>query len=775
MIGPLGTLLQAVLTDAYEVQSELPRGGMSQVFVAEDRALGRLIVIKVLDPELAATVSIDRFKREVALTARLQHPHIVPIFTAGEVDGLPFYTMPFVAGDSLRSRIDRDGALPIADVLSVLRDVALALECAHGQNIIHRDIKPDNVLLAGRSAIVMDFGIAKAVTNSAKHNTELTGLGTTLGTPAYMAPEQAAADPTIDHRADLYSLGVMAYEMLAGETPFGKRSAVALIAAHVTEEPTAITTLRSGIPSGLVRVVARCLAKDPDARPQSAAEVLELLSGAGFAADGSDAVAIAAPEERKHSLGVLAFRNLSSGSENDYLSEGITEEILNALARIPELRVAARTSSFAFKGMDVDIKEIARKLRVGHLLEGSVRQSGTRLRVTAQLSKAADGFQMWSERYDRELHDVFELQDEIAARISEALKIALVDATGGPAAPPARRVSANMKAYELYLKARYYLSQRVDGMHKAMDLYRQALDLDPDFALAHAGVAEGYFLLTLYNAVAAHDGAPKAREAARRALELEPNLPEALIVLSNVTLWYDWDRDATIKLIDRALQLKPSDPLAHSCLAYYLATTGRLNEAVVRATYAAELDPLGSFAQSNRAIVNYLARHFAETVAACDTILELAPNYSEAYRWRALSQFHLAQWQEAFASIEAAVRLSQRHHWPLANQAAMLARAKKPEPARAILAELKERSRTEPIPELAFATIYFGLGELDSFFAHLDAAIDAREVWVILMDVEPGFAALREHPRFRTAMDRIVPHHGFTMSPLPQTRSLPAP
>jgi serine/threonine-protein kinase len=769
--------LQDALGGAFVIESELARGGMSHVFVAEEVALRRRIVVKVLDPDLAASVNVERFKREVALTARLQHPHIVPIFSTGEAHGLPFYTMPMVGGDSLRTRLDRDGALPVHEAVSILRDIALALECAHAHNVVHRDIKPDNVLIAGRSAIVSDFGVAKAVSDSSKagsrHSvtqggarssrnvsgeiTTLTSLGMTLGTPAYMAPEQGAADPAIDFRADLYSLGVVAYEMLVGRTPFGNRSAMALIAANIMEEPTPIDSLRQGIPPALTTLVMHCLEKDPAKRIQSATELLNRLATVGAAMGGSDAIVRAVAEDDTRSVAVLAFRNLSGSAENEYLSDGITEEILNVLARVPELRVAARSSSFAFKGRDVDIKEIARQLGVRSVLEGSVRQSGTRLRVTAQLSNATNGFQMWSERYDRELSDVFAIQEEIAASIAASLKVALFDASGEHLVTPARRPSTDVEAYELYLKGRHSLNHRVDGVWKAMDFYRRALDRDPRFALAHAGVAEGYVLLTLHSAVPPHEGAPKARAAAERALALEPNLPEALIVLSNASLWYDWDREETIRLIERALHLKPSDPQAHTCYAYYLASLGRHDEAVERARYAMELDPLSIVARSNVAIINYLAGRFADAIATSEGIAEMSAQSVDAFRWRAMSQFQLGLREEAFASIQEAVRVSRRHHWPLANQAAMLARLRRPDEARAILAELEARSATESIPPLALALVHYALGELDAFFTLLDKSIEARDVWLIMLGVEPGFAAVREHPRFRAALARIVP------------------
>ncbi len=754
MIDPLRERLRGELGREFAIESELPRGGMSHVFVAEEIALGRRVVIKVLDPDLAAGVSAERFKREVALTARLQHPHIVPIYAAGEVNGLPYYTMPFVLGDSLRTRLARDGALPVTQTMSILRDVALALECAHEHNVVHRDIKPDNILLSGRSAIVTDFGVAKAFTVSTKPGTTLTSFGMTLGTPAYMAPEQGAADPTVDHRADLYALGVVAYEMLTGKTPFAGRPAMAMIAAHVTEEPAPIDAVRTGLPPALSQLVMQLLVKDPDGRPQSASELLAALSSIGSKIDDQGQLLTDASEIR--SVAVLPFRNLSREESLEYLSDGITEEILNALARLPSLRVAARSSSFAFKNLDVDVKDIARKLRVGNVLEGSVRQMGNHIRITAQLSNAADGFQKWSERYDRDLADLFDIQEDIASKIAASLQVALFDKKARISSS-VRRTSADIEAYELYLKGRHHLDRRIEGMERAMAFYQRALERDPKFALAHTGVAEVHFLLTMYDAVVPRIGVPKARMAALRALALDPNLAEALIVLSNASLWYDWNHAETLRLIERAMQLKRSDPLVHSAHAFYFASLGRHDEAIERATYASELDPLGVLASGNRAIISYLASRFDDAVAYCESTLDNDSNDSEAYRWRALSLFQLGRRDEAFQSIASSVDQSQRHYWPLANQAAMLARAGNEREAREILEELEKRAVSEPVPPLALASVHYGLGNLDAFFAMLDASIAARDLWLIQLNVDPGFAAVRSDPRFKGAVARIVP------------------
>ncbi|MEO8624939.1 MAG: tetratricopeptide repeat protein, partial [bacterium] len=538
------------------------------------------------------------------------------------------------------------------------------------------------------------------------------------------------------------------------KTPFAGRPAMAMIAAHVTEEPKPIDALRTGIPPALSQVVMQLLAKDPAGRPQSAAELLAALSDIGTKIDDKGQLLADASEIR--SVAVLPFRNMSREEGGEYLSDGITEEILNALARLPSLRVAARSSSFAFKNMDVDVKDIARKLRVGNVLEGSVRQVGSHIRVTAQLSNAADGFQMWSERYDRDLADLFDIQEDIALKIAASLQVALFD-TGVRITSPPRRSSADIEAYELYLKGRHRLDRRIEGMRSAEEFYQRALERDPKFALAHTGMAEVHFLYAMYDAVVPRVGVPKARMAALRALALDPNLAEALIVLSNASLWYDWNHAETLRLIERAMRIKRSDPLVHSVLAFYLSSLGRHDEAIERATYASELDPLGVLASGNRAITSYLASRFEDAVTYCESTLDNDSDDSEAYRWRALSLFQLGRRDEAFASIMSAVDQSQRHYWPLANQAAMLARAGRQSDALEILGELERRSVDEPIPPLALASVHYGLGNLDAFFAMLDRSIAARDLWLIQLNVDPGFAAVRGDPRFKAAVARIVP------------------
>ena len=463
-----------MLGSMYDLKRELGGGGMARVFVAEETALARSVVIKVLPPEMANAVSADRFRREIHLAASLHHPHIVPVHSAGPARGLLYYSMPLVEGESLRQRLSRDGALPSTEVLRLLHDVADALCYAHGHSVVHRDLKPENILLSGRHAMVTDFGVAKALSAAvgpeSQQSGAFTSAGVALGTPAYMAPEQAAADPEADHRVDLYALGVVAYEALAGAHPFAGRTPQAMLAAHLTESPAPLNERRPDLPQPLAALVMRLLSKRPEDRPSSAQEALRELetltptSGsvrrpasaprrarrAWLAVGGLLAVLVlgvavlvrerqtssrpsgsttgvdtraADPAAKITSVAVLPLANVGGDTAQEYFADGMTDELTGALGRVAGLRVASRTSAYAFKGKrETDAREIGRRLNVDAILEGTLRRAGDRLRVSAQLTSTRDGLALWSGRYERRMADVFAVQDDIARSITSALE-----------------------------------------------------------------------------------------------------------------------------------------------------------------------------------------------------------------------------------------------------------------------------------------------------------------------------------------------------------------
>src|SRR5256885_9466853 len=483
---------------------------MATVYLANDRNLRRQVALKVLHPELATAVGVERFLREIGTAAGLNHPLILALHDSGEAGDLPFYTMPYVEGEeTLRRRLNRERQLSIDDAAAVTCDVAEALAYAHSRGVVHGDIRPENILFSAGRAVVADFGIARALTVARIE--PLTGIGAMIGTPAYMSPEQVAGDAALDGRSDQYSLACVLYEMLAGRPPFDGPTVQAVLARLSIELPAPIRTARPSVPDALERAVLKALAKVPADRFATISQFADAVRARDQAA---------AVESDAESIAVLPFANLSADPGFEYLSDGIAEDIINALAQLQGLRVAARTSSFAFRGHAADLAEVGAKLKVATVLEGSVRKAGNRLRVTAQLVKVSDGYHLWSERYDREMTDVFAIQDEIAKAIAGRLQVTL----GGEGMPLVMPATGNLDAYHLYLKGRYYLAQRGLVLKKALECFDQALALDENYALAYAGLADACTVLAQYGLAPPNVLRPKARAAVQRALELAPDL-----------------------------------------------------------------------------------------------------------------------------------------------------------------------------------------------------------------------------------------------------------
>ncbi|MEX1186713.1 MAG: protein kinase [Gemmatimonadaceae bacterium] len=578
--------LETALSSRYTLERELGRGGMATVFLGQDLKHDRVVALKVLHPELAAALGPDRFLREIKLAARLNHPNILPLFDSGEASGWLYYVMPYVEGESLRQRLDREKKLSFAEAAQLVSAIGSALDYAHRQSIVHRDIKPENVMLHEGVPMVMDFGIAKAI-SAAGGDTLLTQTGMMVGTPAYVSPEQAAGEREIDGRSDQYSLACMLFEMLSGNRPFTGPTAQAVLAKRFTESAPTLKSASVRVAEHVEKAVARALAKEPTERFDTVISFVQAIVPETRRGNGAGPTGGAELSKSTKSVAVLPFTNMSADAENEYFTDGIAEEIISALSKIQALHVASRTSSFAFKGKTEDIRDIGRKLEVGTVLEGSVRKSGNKLRISAQLISVADGYQLWSERYDRELEDVFAIQDDIAQNIAKALRLVLTDRE--------REViekvpTTNLEAYDYYLRGRQYFNQlRLKSLKFARQMFNRAIEIDPDYALAHAGVAYCCAFLYMYFDARASN-LNQADAASRKAVELDPQLAEAHVARGfAVSLRKEFEEAE--RELELAIEL---DPRSYDAAYFYgraLLTQGKWERAADMFARAAEIRP----------------------------------------------------------------------------------------------------------------------------------------------------------------------------------------
>ena len=733
MTPDLRDQLQHTLGASYTLERELGGGGMSRVFVAEDTALGRSVVVKVLPPEMASGVSIERFKREITLAARLQHPHIVPLLSAGETGGLPYFTMPFVEGESLRARLARGEEVPLRAAVHLLREVASALAYAHRKGVIHRDIKPENVLITEQHAMVTDFGVAKAISAATHADADgLTAVGVALGTPAYMAPEQVAGDPGTDHRADIYAFGVIAYELLAGRAPFAGRTAQALMAAHVLETPEAISSRRVGVPAELSALVMRCLEKSPDNRPQSAEDILRRL----------DDVPATHREQKdaRPSIAVLPMVNTSGDPENEHFSDGLTDELIGVFSKVDGITVTGRTSTFALKGKGLSVRAITDLLHVEHALEGSVRRAGDRLKVRVQLVNA-DGSVIWSESYDRRLEDVFAVQEEIAQAVVRALEVKLVAARG----PLVRPATKDLTAYDLFLKGRYVRrGMAPDQMRLAIQYFEQAVARDPSYARAYAWLSDTHWLQIVLASRPTSEEVPLAREYATAALALDSSLAEAYWAMAQLLAGFDWDRPGAEHAFKRAIVLDPGFEEARHLYGIFLFHWSRIDEAEAELTRTLEIDPLLAAAHHTFGRLHLSMRRPDQAITHLREALTLEPMFSLAHSQLGHAYLQKGMSAEAITEFEAGARIGSASD--KAHLAYGYARVGRHEDAKAILANLVSPGNYPPPFHMALA--YVGLADHNEAFRWLEQAREEHAPWLITVNVDRAFDPLRVDSRF---------------------------
>ena len=745
----LAERLENGLRGRYTLDRELGQGGMAVVFLAHDLRHDRQVALKVLRPEISAEVGAERFLREIKMAAGLNHPHILPVYDSGQTDGLLFYTMPLVEGRSLRDRLDTERQLPLEEALRITREVASALDYAHRHRVIHRDVKPGNILLHEGAALVADFGIGKAVSAGGS----ITRTGMAVGTPAYMSPEQATGEEGIDGRSDLYSLGCVLYEMLAGEPPFTGPNAQAILSKRFVSPIPSVRATRD-VPDSVDTAVTRALARTPVDRYPSTAEFAEALRQISLEIGAAAHRTPPEPQQRapvSKSIAVLPLTNRSADPENEYFSDGMTEEIINVLGKVPGVQVASCTSSFAFKGKDVDVRQVGQKLGVSTVLEGGVRKVGNRIRITAQLTDVQSGYTLWTETYDRQLEDVFAIQDEISRAIVEALKLKLV----GKEQPLVVPTTTNLEAYTLYLRGRYLCNKYTDpDLRRAIDIFEQALVKDPGYAKAHAGIADSWSRLA-DDWVPPSEAYPRAKQAALRALELDPSLPEALTSLGRVQCWYEWDFTGAERDLRRSVQLNPSSADTHFVLGTTLPALGQLPEAIEAMRQSLVFDPLSPIYGRYLGRLLLYAGEFEAAIQQGHATLELHPGYSQAHVNIGSAYLGQGNPEEAFSwyqrgqSLDSAVR----------SYDALIVRALaalgEREEAEAILRRLEEQATTQYIRAESMAMGYAAVGEFDRAFACLERAFVARSAGLIFLHLDPGYEPLRTDRRFADLVRRI--------------------
>jgi serine/threonine-protein kinase len=771
--------LAAALADRYRIERLLGAGGMATVYLAQDLRHGRRVALKVLRPELAAALGPERFLREIGITAALSHPHIVPLYDSGEAEGNLFYVMPYVEGESLRDRLQRERQLPLEDAVAITRQAASALASAHARGVVHRDIKPENILLSEGQALVADFGIARAVAEAGANRLTETGLA--VGTVAYMSPEQASGDPALDSRSDIYSLGCVAYEMLAGEPPFTGPTAAAVLARKAVEAVPSLTVVRGSVSPGVEQAIRKALARVPADRFKTVtefAEALELgrtttiaaawpvprrrmLMAAAAAVVAIPAVWAAIARLKStagagaiRSVAVLPFANLSGDPEQDYFAVGMTEELSARLSEIAGLTVKSRTSVTRFRGSEEPIPAIAKMLGVDALVEGSVARSADRVRIRAQLVQAQPERGLWGHTYDRALTDALAVQTEVARAIAGEIGMTLTPAA---AQRLERGTAVNPAAADAYFKGRYYWNRRTgDDLLLAIKEFERAVALDPAYARAHVGLADCYLLLAWSSMLVLRPGEAlsKAKAAALTALEIDANLAEAHTSLAYVDT-YSWNWKAAERGFLQAIALDASYGTTHFWYAAQLAAVGRLDEAVTHAREGQRLEPVSPIITSGVAWMLHLARRYEESAQEARRALALHPGFPVGHLRLGIALGLLGRHDEAVRELEAGLVASDGSPGFTSALAHVHAAAGRRNEARAQLTKLLEESRRRYVPGYDIAAGYVATGQIDQAFAWLQRGFEEQGLELTFIAVEPTMDPLRGDPRFRRLLQRI--------------------
>lgn len=803
---------------------------MGEVYLAQDTKLDRKVALKILPPALASNQDrMRRFVQEAKAASALNHPNIITIHEIEEHDSTHFIATEFIDGETLRQRMTR-ARMTMREALDIGIQAASALSAAHPAGIIHRDIKPENIMIRHDGIVkVLDFGLAKltepkldvADTEAPTKAMLRTDPGTVMGTVVYMSPEQARGIG-VDARTDIWSLGVVIYEMVAGCLPFEGSTLSEVLASILNEkEPQPLARYSREVPAELERIVSKALRKEREQRYQTTKDLMldlqslkqqqefeaklersvppELKSTAAVVPEPSTVETITQPTahltskigsltsglklRRKgvfltaaavlilavtaaayfyfahpkkttiNSIAILPFVNVGADPNTEYLSDGITESLINSLSQVPNLRMIARSSVFRYKGRETDPQTVGRELDVQAVLMGRVVRHADGLSISVELVNVRDNSHLWGEQYDRKLSDLLALQKEIAKEISEKLRVRL---TGEEQKRVTKSYTDNAEAYDFYLKGRYHLNRLTDeGFMKGRDYFQQAIDKDPNYALAYAGLADAYNRLSGFNALPPREGFPKARAAAMKALELDDKLAEAHTILGAVNLFYDWDWSGAEREFKRAVEINQSYSDAHQMYGYYLSAMGRFDEALYEMRRAQELDPLSLEKIAGIGDILSYRRQYDQALEQYQKALEMDPN--SGYTHWSIGNVYVqkGRYEEAIAEYQKSIPLSGDSPDEPASLGYAYGLSGKRREAHQVIDELKERSKRSYISPTLIAIIYTGLGEKDQAFAWLDKAYDGRDFILVLLKVEPMFDSLRSDPRFAALMRRV--------------------
>jgi len=747
--GSFIVLATGTIISHYKIINKVGAGGMGEVYLAEDTELNRRVALKFLPSHLCKDEDCrKRFKREAQAAAKLKHPNIVTIYEVSEFKGRPFIAMERCEGQTLRDVI-KDDKLSPEKIIELVMQITGGLQEAHEAGIVHRDIKPSNIILDNRGRPkLLDFGLA-----TVQGSEKLTKSGSTLGTVGYMSPEQIQGKDT-DHRSDLFSLGVVLYEVIAGRLPFEGDTEATIMNSVLNGVPEPLSRYKSGVSGELQRIVSNLLEKDPSLRYQSATGLISDLKRLA-----KDQLSNSVKEVSRPSIAVLPFTNLSADPEQEYFCDGMAEEIINALTRVEGLRVVARTSCFAFKGKNEDIRGIGRKLNVDHVLEGSVRKAGKRVRITGQLIKISDGYHLWSDKFDRDLEDIFEVQDEISLAIARELKVKLF---GGEHEQLVKRPTDNIEAYNLYLRGRFFWNKRLrPDLFKSVEYFERAVQHDPEFALGHAGLADAHAVLSGYDYSMRKEHQMLAEKSALKAIELDDTLAEAHTALAQVKLnqwkWSDAEREFT-----KAIELNPRYATAHQWYGLFLAEMRRFEQSKEHVALARELDPLSLAMIMAQAVVFYIIGQNDRAIDVCREGIELAPDYPTFPMIVGWALVEMGDYSGAIEQLNLVIELSERESSegkdPL-DVTVFLGRAYalmgEVEKAREILDDCIQESESKYVPNAGIAALFISLGDTESSFEWLERSFEDKDDWIPMFSASPVFDSVRSDPRFVSLMSRI--------------------